>query len=432
MPADESAAPASDANLAPAPAPRLLFGRPAVWPRISAGTADAAAPRSGALGGVLEWLRAPPNALFALILLSAAVRLAFASMMGLGVDESYMVVGSRSLQLSYFDHPPLSWWLTWGAAHLFGSEANLVVRLPFIALFGVTTWLMYKLGETLLSTRAGLWAAVALNLSPVFGVTTASWVLPDGPLDCALLGLMVCLTSALRSNGWRWWIGVGLCGGLALLSKYTAVLTLSGVGLYLLTQPQHRRWLLRPGPYLAGVVAVVTFSPVLIWNSEHRWVSFLFQGGRAAGLGFSPLAPFVTLGGEALFVAPWIWAPLMLSFLRALRRGPSSPAEWMLCCVGAVPIGCFSLVALWSNDDVLFHWAAPGYLMLFPLLGSAVARQSDRAVRPTRFWLFGPAIAVVAAAVFVSTEVRWNWLPDFGERFAPGRFLTWRPSTGRR
>ncbi len=74
---------------------------------------------------------------------------------------------------------------------------------------------------------AGLWAAVTLNLSPVFGVTTGSWVLPDGPLDCALLGGAICLVHALPARGRiaaAWWGGAGLCAGLALFSKYSAVL----------------------------------------------------------------------------------------------------------------------------------------------------------------------------------------------------------------
>ena len=55
-----------------------------------------------------------------------------------------MVAAGRKLQLSYFDHPPIAWWMAWGAAHLTGSESPVVVRLPFIALFALTTFLMYR------------------------------------------------------------------------------------------------------------------------------------------------------------------------------------------------------------------------------------------------------------------------------------------------
>ncbi len=368
-----------------------------------------------------QWFAVPANAILALIALSALLRLVFAGLMGLGVDESYMVAAGRHIQLSYFDHPPAAWWLSWGAAHLFNSETELVVRLPFIALFGLSTWLMYRLGTLLFSPRAGIWSAVVLNLIPMFGVANASWVLPDGPLDCALLFMMVCLVKALPSRGWRWWIGVGVGGGLALLSKYTAVLAIAGVGLYLITQSDHRHWLRRPQPYAAALVASIFFSPVLIWNAQHHWASFAFQGGRAAGITLHLLAPITALAGESLFLLPWIWLPLMLAFWAALRRGSSDRAAWLLCCVGAVPVLFFCFVALWSHQHVMFHWAAPGYLMLLPLLGHVVAARLQRRDRITRVWLAANAVLLVAAPLVVGSEVRWNWLPEVGEHYALGQ-----------
>jgi 4-amino-4-deoxy-L-arabinose transferase-like glycosyltransferase len=368
----------------------------------------------------VRWFAAQPHALLLLIGASAVLRLIIADMMGLGIDESYMVAAGRHLQLSYFDHPPLSWWLAWGAAQLFGSDTGVVVRLPFIALFALSTWLMYRLGEVLFSARSGLWAAVTFNCAPIFGVTTASWVLPDGPLDCALLGATLCLVRALPSGDRRWWIGVGVCSGLALLSKYTAGLSIAGIGLYLLTQPGDRRWLFRFEPYAAALIALGLFSPVLIWNAQHEWISFAFQGGRAGGAQLHPIAPFVALAGEALFLLPWIWLSLVLVLVKAARSGPARSGEWLLCCLGAVPIVVFSVIALWSNDRVAFHWAAPGYLMLFPLLGRPVAASLARGDRLTRFWLTGTAVLVVGASLLVASEVRWNWLPDIGEQFAEG------------
>ena len=218
-----------------------------------------------------------------LILASTALRLAFGAALGLGVDESYMVASGRVLSLGYYDHPPAAWWLSWSAAHLFASEAPIVVRLPFIALFALSTWLMYRLGAAIADARAGLWAAVLLNLSPVFGVTTGTWVLPDGPLDCALLGAALCLVRALERGALAWWLGAGFCAGLALLSKYSAALTMAGGVLYLLSSREHRHWLATPKPWLALLVALLMFAPVLAWNAAHGWASFAFQAGRATG-----------------------------------------------------------------------------------------------------------------------------------------------------
>ena len=343
-----------------------------------------------------------------LILVSTALRLALGAALGLGVDESYMVASGRVLSLGYYDHPPTGWWLSWGAAHLFGSEAPIVVRSPFIALFALSTWLMYRLGAAIADTRTGLCAAVLLNLSPVFGVTTGTWVLPDGPLDCALLGAALCLVRALERGALAWWLAAGLCAGLALLSKYSATLTVAGAVLYLLSSRTHRYWLATPKPWLAGLVALLMFAPVLTWNAAHGWASFTFQAGRASGMQFRPFAPVVTFAGEALFVLPWLWLPMMAVFAVALRRGPGEWRPWLLCCLAAPPIVAFAAVSAWSSQRVLFHWAAPGYLMLFPLLGKAAARRLDQPA--VRVMLSGTALFVVLGLAVVATQVRFDWL----------------------
>ncbi len=384
------------------------------------GRASAApTPPTGATRGMPAWARTPTGGVALLIFASFLARLAFAWALGLGIDESYMVAAGREWQLSYFDHPPLAWWLAWGAAHLFGSEAAVVVRLPFILLFALTTWLMYRVTAALFGASAGLWAAVVLNLAPEFGITAATWVLPDGPLFAALLGAALCLIAALRAQGraaWGWWLGAGVCAGLALLSKYSAALTIAGAVIFLSTEPVGRRWLRRPQPYAAGLVAVAVFLPVLVWNARHGWVSFLFQGGRAGGK-FAPLGPLAMTAGAAAFVLPWLWLPLVWCGLGALRRGPADPPRWLFLCLAAPPIVFFTVVSLWSH--ILFHWTAPGYLMLTPLLGEAVARRLGS--RLVRLWLAATAVFVVAGLGFVAAEVRLGWLAGAVASLAPGK-----------
>ncbi len=329
-----------------------------------------------------------------------------------------MVAAGRELRLGYFDHPPIAWWLSAGISHLTGSEAALVVRLPFIALFAVSTWLMYRLTAQLFSPTAGVWAAVALNVAPVFGVTTGGWVLPDGPLICALLAAALCLVHALEDRGWGWWLGAGVFAGVALLSKYSAALTLIGAFSYLLTQPRDALWLKRPQPYLAAVVALLLFSPVLIWNATHGWASFAFQGERAAAYRFNPLGPIVTLGGEALYLLPWIWLFLMMEFIPGLRVGPTNWRAWLLCSLASGPIVLFVVVSLWSRA-VLFHWATPGFLFLFPLLGARLVGH-----RPL-LWPLGSASLIFTGLLLVATEVRWNWTPSVAD--ASLQAVDWTP-----
>ena len=363
-----------------------------------------------------------------LILGTALLRLLAAATLGLGIDESYMVASGRTLHLGYFDHPPLSWWIARGAALLLGSEQPVVVRLPFVALFSLSSFLVYRLGAMADSPPAGLWAAVALNLAPVFGLTTGSWVLPDGPLVCALLGAGCCLMRALPAErGWGWWLGAGACAGLALLSKYSAVLTLAGAALYLLTSPIHRRWLARPQPWVAACLAAALFSPVLVWNASHGWASFAFQGGRAMAHKLNLAAPLLVLAGAALFLLPWIWAGLMAGLLRGLRAGPRAWRSWLLCWLALPPIVLFAVVALWSRH-VLFHWAMPGYLFLFPLLGAALVRLGQARPVLLRRATVGTAALLASLLLVTSAELRWHWLGVLAPGLDPGlQALDWTP-----
>jgi 4-amino-4-deoxy-L-arabinose transferase-like glycosyltransferase len=342
-----------------------------------------------------------------LIAATTLIRLAFAASLGLGVDESYMVSAGRALSLGYFDHPPAAWWLSWGAAQLSGTETPVAVRLPFIALFAVSTWLMTRLGSAVADERAGFWAAVLLNLSPVFGVTGGSWVLPDGPLLCALLGAALCLVHAVSGRGRMWWFGAGVCAGLALFAKYSAVLTIGGAFLFLVCDRRYRHWLRRPEPYLAALIAGLVFAPVIVWNARHGWASFAFQGERAVGLRFRPLAPVTTLLGEGLFVLPWIWAPMLVLLVRGFR---SDGHDRLLVWLAAPPIAAFAMISAWSSQRVLFHWAAPGYLMLFPLLGREVAARIH--LPWVRRAIAGTAALVIVAMAVVGLQTRFDFLGD--------------------
>jgi Dolichyl-phosphate-mannose-protein mannosyltransferase len=125
-----------------------------------------------------------------------------------------------------------------------------VVRLPFIALFGLSTWLMYRFTAALYTPPAGLWAAVTMNLAPVFGITTGGWVLPDGPLDCALLGAALCLVRALPGQGTRGATLVAERGPrrrAGVVRHISGPLIPAGAFLYLVIQPRYRRWLRPPG-----------------------------------------------------------------------------------------------------------------------------------------------------------------------------------------
>ena len=363
----------------------------------------------------------------AVIVVGTAVRVLLAATIGLGVDESYAVAVARQWSLGYFDHPPLAFWIAGAVARLTGHENGFVMRLPFIVMFAGTTWLVYRIGARQFGEWAGAYAALLVNLAPVFSVSTGGWILPDGPLMFFLLLAVACLTRALLENGGpalSWWIAAGLAAGLALLSKYQAVLPIVGLLTFLLTQPAARRRLRTPGPYVGGALAALLFTPVIAWNARHGWASFRFQLARGAsepGLHLGALLENV--GGQAGYLLPWIWLPLVAVLWRGLVRGPRDAKRWFFICLAIWPIGLFTLVALGGKPG-LPHWPAAGYLMLFPLLGDVVASRMARGDARVRRWLAASAIAFAIILAIVATQTATGWMT----RLVPGLFRRGDPT----
>lgn len=373
---------------------------------------------------------------FVLIVIAVftVMRLALAGMLGLGVDESYLVAVSRAPSLSYFEHPPLAFWLVHAFTTLLRSESPVVVRLPFILLFALTTWLMFKVGARLFGEWEGAWAALLLNLSLVFSVTSGGWALPDGPLMCAMMGAIYCLARALfdEEPAWWWWLPAGACAGLAMLSKYHGIFILAGTFAFLVTTSgMARRRLTRPGPWVAALIAFAIFSPVLIWNRRHEWVSFRFQGARGAPASGVHIVPLLTnIAGQATYLLPWIWLPLVAALFSALKAGPRDPRRWFLCCIAGGPLLVFTLATLNGNVG-LPHWEAPGYLVLFPLLGMAVATRLAWRDRLTRGWVRFSAVAFALVVGLAASELATGWVTRinphaFGRRDPGEDLLDWK------
>jgi hypothetical protein len=386
--------------------------------------ASAALPKD--VGWVAGLTRRPERAAVGLILVFAIYHLVLAATLGLGVDESYGIGVSHDLELSYFDHPPLNYWIAHFFMPLLGDGRAL--RVPFIVIFAGTTWLLYLFTRHLFGAVAGLWAVLALNLSLFFTVA-GGWILPDGPLMFCLVGAAYTIARGLFPDAapispWRTWLAAGFWTGLAGLSKYHAVLFVAGLFVYLVSAPPRRKVLLHPAPWFGVAIALVMFAPVLIWNAEHHWVSFAYQGGRAASYGgFPKIGQFLAnLGGQFIWLAPWVFVPMVVAAYGALRAGRAADRSWYCLCLAAPTVLLFTLVPLWG-DRGLPHWQMPGWLMLYPVLGEHLARQSLVRRRPS-IW----AIASAASLIVVSIVVVGHAATGYGRLLFPAVFAKGDPT----
>ena len=93
----------------------------------------------------------------------AVLRLLACLFIGMGSNEAYAIASGRVASLSYFDHPPLHFWLAHLAELLFGDTK--MARLPFMAFGAGTSWLLFLFTRRFFGDRAGVWAILVFNLS---------------------------------------------------------------------------------------------------------------------------------------------------------------------------------------------------------------------------------------------------------------------------
>ncbi len=381
------------------------------------------------------WNAAKPvdRAVILIIVAAFAFRLILAFTLGLGVDESYSISVAHDLKLSYFDHPPLHYWIVHLFMPLLGDGP--AARLPFILIFVATTWVLYLLTRQLFGAAAGLWAVLALNLSAFFTLA-GDWVLPDGPLMLSLVAAAYAIARALFPHDtppspWRTWIIAGIWIGLAGLSKYHAILFVAGLLIFIVSMPRRRNLLRHPAPWVGALIALLIASPVIVWNAEHHWASFAFQAGRADVHGFPKFGQFLAnIGGQILWMLPWVFIPMIIAFYIAARRGRATEQSWYCLCLALPAIVIFTAEPLWG-DRGLPHWAMPGWLMLFPVLGAHLSCEAAERSRP-RTWAIASAAALALIAVVIVGEAATGYgrilFPAvFAKREPTLQSLAWAP-----
>src|SRR5437016_10487656 len=214
------------------------------------------------------------------ILALVVLRLVAAAWTPLTFDEAYYWMWSKHLAGGYYDHPPMVA-LVIRAGTVIAGDTEFGVRLVSILLALPMSFAVYRAAEILFGgARVAASAAILLNATLMAAVGTLI-VTPDSPLLVASSFVLFFLAKVLQSGQGTWWLAVGAAAGAALLSKYTALFFGPAILIWLAAVPKLRRWLMSPWLYLGGVVALLMFAPVILWNADHQWVSFIKQIGRA-------------------------------------------------------------------------------------------------------------------------------------------------------
>jgi len=339
-------------------------------------------------------------------------------------DEAYYWCWAQELQLSYFDHAPLSAYMIWLSTSLLGDSV-FAMRLPALMTSLVVVAVLWEL----MSPR-WLWPYVLMTPLFTFG---AILITPDTPLLLFwslyllwLVKLQERLTTAAPQplkNPWLWWLLGGVLLGLGGLGKYTMVLAVpaSAWSFWLARRIPGSKWI--PGFLAHGVVAGLITTPVFWFNWEHDFTPLQFQWNHANATnhqGWASLGGFlgtqiILFGLLPLALWPWFWSRRrswqqeaklrvcgclyllpMTFFLYKACRGPLE-GNWAL----AAYLGFWPVAAWWHATMVPASWQRPvrvlglgapflatlllGLHLMVPLPG--VSPKADRLHRQTGRWL---------------------------------------------
>jgi dolichol-phosphate mannosyltransferase len=222
---------------------------------------------------------------------------------------------------------------------------------------------------------------------------------PDAPLTAAWAASLYYLERALvagRSSAW-WRAGFSL--GIGAISKYSIGLLVPVTLGFMLLDRKSRRWWRRWEPYIAALLALAIFSPVIIWNAQHEWASFAFQTSRR--LAEAPrFALHKLVASAVILITPTgvlaVAAALMGGNVRGNVRGnvgsnaggsrDAARRRMFTTMTILVPLAVFALFSL--RHEVKLDWTGAPWIAALPIMAAGMI-STGAALSGFRAWIRG-------------------------------------------
>lgn len=357
-------------------------------------------------------------ALGILLVVSAVGRALIAGCIELGNDEVYYWTYAKFPAMSHFDHPPMVGFLIQLFTLNLKFDSEFFLRLGSVVLGTASTFLMFLIGKKIKSPAAGLYAALLFTSSFYGFVLVGTFILPDTPQVFFWLLTLYFLVCSLpdeslstKSRGFVFAAGISI--GLALLSKYHSVFLLTGAGLYILFS--NRKWILAKETWMALLISVLLFMPVIFWNSNNGYISFTFHESRigVSDSGIQPQYFLTEIAGQFFYNNPVNVVLIILAFIAMIRKKPvlEKPYRRLILWISLPLWLVFVSFSLFRST--LPHWTGPAYSGFILIAAAWLATPAKETQRlrlipvPVVFSLLF-MLSVVTVAV---TQIRYGWIP---------------------
>lgn len=300
-----------------------------------------------------------------LIVLVALYHLFIIGVVGPGDNEAYYWTWSKHLDLSYFDHPPMVAYMI-ALTTAVGGDSVFFLRIGTVLLFCITSFLIYLLAFELSgSGKTAFYSLCLANIIPLFfllGILTV----PDAPLAVFWLLYLLLLLRVARGIPWWHWYLMGFVLGLAVLSKYFAILLVPSTFLFLLSDKKLRAYLKSPHPYIGLALSGLVASPIIFWNMRVGWASFIYQLNtrHEGGVFWNNLWTLVI--GQLGVVTPILLFCFLFVIFIFMKRGfrPGGDIRDKFIVLTSVPTLVFFYIVMCLTNDAEPHWPGLGYIPL--------------------------------------------------------------------
>jgi hypothetical protein len=306
-------------------------------------------------------------------------------------DAEAFAWGCRFLG-GYGRHPVLTGWIAgvWYRVFPAADWASYLLSrmMTSVSLIGI-----YLLARRTLDARRAVLIVLALMLYPLF-IGAKSDRYNNYQVLLALLPLMFwAFLIAYEKRTAAAGALLGLIGGAAVMTIYSAALGLGAVGLAAIVHPGRSRFFASPAPWVAVLVFLVVLSPHLVWLVQHDFPT-LHWAGKQLNTGVTLKDSWNLLGHQTGLVAiPVIVAALTLlpwSVKPDAQRKTHRPDATHVIIIAAVLVFLPTLLAILLRvklklewGDALFFIVPVALLALMPWLAvrrRAVARMAMIAV----------------------------------------------------
>ncbi len=288
-------------------------------------------------------------------------------------DEAHYWEWSRRLDLSYYSKGPMIAYLIALSTFLFGDNPFGVRFLSVVFSF-LSSFFIYKIGKKLISEKAGYIAGLIFQIIPLFSTYGVIFTIDSPFIFFWILAIYLFL---LALEGRKiYWLILGITIGIGLLTKYTMAFFYLCMSFYLIKNFNSlilwdkilKNWIF----YLSLLLSFIVFSPVIVWNYQHDWVTLKHTAGQAhvyEGLKISIKYFTEFIGSQLLVVTPLVFILSLYFLFKPSLLNLNPPIRWFFLSFSMPILAFFALKSL--QGKVQANWAMFAYVPFVLVLALA-------------------------------------------------------------